>query len=335
MSRHIDLRSRALERKRPHVIAALCFCALSCHSILARADASDLPPQIGYNYDEIEMPRTASVGGASRALSSSLSAVFENPANLPVSRVYHLGALAQIWPEARRQSYGAAAVDSITNGTVSAGLGATYNLQDLDGINRRWTDIRLAVAFPLSDSFSAGAGARYMTLTQDGQGPFGPSLSSGGLRRKNIVGGFTFDVGASLRPSKGLAISLVGNNLTDPGHGFQPLTLGGGVGYATDRFGVEGDLVADFTTWNRTTLRGMAGGEFLMGDHYPLRGGYRYDEGAKSHAVSIGLGYIDSKIALELAVRRVVRGETATTFVIGFTFHVEATGLTRSASDSF
>jgi hypothetical protein len=301
----------------------------------AHAEPSGLPPEIGYNYGEIEVARTAALGGADRALSNSLSALFQNPANLAGARVYHIGALAQIWPEARRQSYGAGAVDSITNAAVAAGLGATYNLQDLDGVDRRSTDVRLAVGLPLSDLFSVGMSGHYLTLSQDGAGPLGSSLASGGLRDKSIVDGFTFDVGASVRPADGLTISALGSNLNDPGNGLQPLSLSGGIGFGSDRFSLEADALADFTTWNATTLRAMGGAEILLGDNYPIRAGYRYDQGQTTHAVSIGAGYIDPKISLEIALRRTVSGPTATAFVVGFTFHVEGTELGRTKAESF
>src|SRR5688572_17142316 len=106
------------------------------HAGDVRADPSELVPEVGYNYNEIETPRISATGGAVRALSSSVHSLFVNPANLTAARVYHLGAFAQIVPEARRQSYGAAAVDSlVSSARVAGGLGATYNFQDIDGID--------------------------------------------------------------------------------------------------------------------------------------------------------------------------------------------------------
>ena len=55
---------------------------------------------------------------------------------------------------------------------------------------------------------------------------------------------------------------------------------------------IEGYVVSDFTTWDKTTVRAMGGLELLLADKFALRGGYRYDDGAKSHAVSVGAGYI-------------------------------------------
>ncbi len=92
----------------------------------ARAEESDLPPEVGWNYGEIETPRTAAMAGALRAYSNAIDALFINPANMAATRVYHLGVLAQIWPEASRQSYGGGAVDSIVSSTrLAGGIGGT------------------------------------------------------------------------------------------------------------------------------------------------------------------------------------------------------------------
>jgi len=310
--------------------------ALACLgvSLSARAAQSDLPPEVGWNYGEIETPRTAALGGATRAVSNGVGALFVNPANMAVTRVYHVGALAQIWPEASRQSYGGGAVDSIVSSArLAGGFGGTWTLQDPDGIDRRATDLRFALAFPFSDQFFLGVGGRYLWLKQEGLGPLGDSLASGGNEGQNIVRGFAFDAGATLKPSDFFSISLVGNNLNNPGHGFQPTSVGGGIGVGTTDLTVEADVLSDFTTWDRTTVRAMGGVELLIADHYPIRGGYRYDDGAKSHAVSLGAGYIDRAFAAEVAVRRIVSGDAATAIFFGFTYHLEATGLTPSPEE--
>jgi opacity protein-like surface antigen len=303
---------------------------------LAQGEPSELSPEIGYNYNEVETPRIAGTGGAVRAFSNSIHALFINPANMAAARVYHIGAFAQIWPEASRQSYGAAAVDSIvSNARVAGGVGGTFNLQDTDGINRRWTDVRFALAYPVSDQFFLGAGGRYIFLTEDGAGPLGRSLASSGLQDKKILKTISFDAGVTLKPTPEIALSIVGNNLTAPSHSFQPVSVGGGAGFAFGDFSVEGDLVADFITWEETTLRAMGGFEALFADHLGARIGYRYDEGANSHAISAGVGYIDRAFDVDAAVRRVVAGETATAITFGFTYHVDATGLTPGAGDTF
>jgi hypothetical protein len=317
----------------PSLLTAVLF---TLSSGVARGEPSELAPEVGYNYDEIETPRISGTGGAVRALSSSVHALFVNPANLTAARVYHVGAFAQIVPEARRQSYGAAAVDSlVSSARVAGGLGATYNFQDVDGIDRRWTDLRFALAYPLADQFFMGVGGRYLWLSENGTGPLGASLASSGLPDARIVKGFALDAGATLKAGKHLALSVVGNNLNNPDHGFQPTSVGGGVGLVISDFSVEADLVADFTTWDRTTVRPMVGLEGLFVDHFAARLGYRFDQGASSHAFAIGAGYIDRAFDVDVGVRRVVSGDTATSVTVGFTYHLESTGLTPSPSDTF
>ena len=315
--------------------ALVCISA-SCVTQRARADKNGTPPEVGYNYQEIETPRITATNGANRALSSSTEALFNNPANMSASRVYHLNALAQIWPESGRQSYGVAAVDSVgSSARVAGGLGATYNTQDTSGINRKWTDIRFAMSYPFSDQLYLGIGGRYLRLKQNGQGPLGPSVASSGLSGEYIVSGLSFDAGATFKPTEGLALSVVGVNLNNPGNTFQPTSVGGGVGFGIDSFSLEGDVLGDFTTWDKTKMRAMLGGEFLAGDHFPLRAGYRFDEGAKSHSLSAGLGYVDTAFGAEIAVRRVVSGDKATAIVFGFSYHLDSGGLTQGENDTF
>jgi opacity protein-like surface antigen len=326
---------------RPDVFVRWLF-ALTCASALcslsapAQGEPSKLPPQIGYNYDEIETARIAGTSGALRAASNSLSALFINPANIAATHVYHLGAFAQIWPEANRQSYGVGVVDSVVSSArVAGGVGATTNFQDHDGVDRRWTDIRFALAYPVSDQFFLGLGGRYMWLVENGDGPLGTSLASSGLPNSRIVRGFALDAGVTFKPSEHFALSVVGNDLNNPGHGFQPTTVGGGASLSFGDFGGEADLVADFTTWDRTALRAMAGLEGLFADHLEVRLGYRYDDGAKSHALSAGLGYIERNFDFDLSVRHTVVGESATAIVVGFTYHLDATGLAPSPGEGF
>jgi hypothetical protein len=313
-------------------------CAGACFfwSTVVLAEPSELPPEVGYNYDEIETGRIAGKNGADRALGNSVHALFENPANMAASRVYHAAALMQLWPEASRQSYGLAAVDSVgSSSRVAGGIGATWTRQDPEGVDRTATDLRFALAYPFSDKLFAGAGGRFLWLSENGAGPLGPSYASGGLDNEQIVKNFAFDLGLTLRPGGGLSFALVGNNLNGADTGYQPLTLGGAIGYVKDKFGIEADLVADLVTWDTTKLRGMGGAELMLGEHAIVRGGYRYDQGADSHSASFGLGYIDKVFGADAAVRRVLAGDTVTAVMLSFTYHIESTGLTATPSETW
>ena len=320
----------------PYAFALACSGACFFGSTVVRAEPSKLAPEVGYNYNQIETGRTAAKNDADRALGSSVSALFENPANMATSRVYHATALLQIWPEASRQSYGIAAVDSVgSSSRVAGGIGATWTRQDPDGVDRTSSDLRFAFAYPLSDKLFAGAGGRFMWLSENGAGPLRTSLASNGLEGDKILKNFAFDLGLTVRPGGGLSFALVGNNLNGTDAGYQPLTLGGGIGFVKDKFGIEGDLVSDLVTWDKAKMRAMAGAELLLGDHAIVRGGYRYDDGAKSHSGSLGLGYIDKQFSADIGVRRILSGDAATAVVLSFTYHVESSGLTPTPSETW
>jgi hypothetical protein len=314
--------------------ASMCVCLLG--ATLAHADPSDVDPALAYNYGEIETARHVATAGAQRATSNSIGALFVNPANIAAGEVYHLGVLAQIWPQAQRQSYGAAAADSLVSTSELAGAaGVTYNTEDKDGVDREWTDLRFAMAYPFSSSLLVGLGGRYLWLRQDGNGPLGSSAASSGLSDDQIVRQWSFDAGATAKPIPELSLSIAGSNLTSAGHGFLPTTVGGGIGYGVKEIGIEADLVADFTTFDDTAIRGMVGIETLLGGKYAVRAGYRYDTGFEAHALSGGLGYIAREFTAEAGVRHTFADPAATVLVVGFTYHLESTGFDPTPGDGF
>jgi hypothetical protein len=301
---------------------------------IAHAEPSQLPPEIGYNGGEQETPRSAAMGGATRAVSSSAEALYLNPAGMATARVYHLAGGAQIWPQAKRQTYGAAAVDSVSNRQrISGGVSANWSAQDQDALNRDSFDFRAGLAAPFSDRVFAGASFKYLSLAQAGI-PYNlglePSLASGGLVDRPMVTDITFDAGITARLGDRFWLAAVGANLTDPGHAFLPLTFGGGFGYATPELSLEIDAVSDFTTHDTSQARLMGGGEILLADTFPLRAGYRYDQWTGTHAISGGIGYVAPEFAVEGAVRGLVVGGPSLTIVIGLRYHLDSGGDARA-----
>ena len=303
----------------------------------AKADPSTVSPEQGYDMGTIQSPRDIAFGGAQNALGTSTTALYGNPSGLPLARVYHFEGIAAISPEARRQSYGGGVVDSSTS-RIAGGFGGTWNMLDPDGIHRTWTDLRLVLAYPLGDRFSVGAAGRYLRTSQAiSSGPLGASLASDGTSTAPLYNAFTFDVGATVTPATGLRIALVGKNLTNPGTALAPTTLAGGIGYQADIFSFEADALADFTSWKSTRGRYMLGGEVFVASHFPIRLGYRYDDGLKTHAVSGGLGYIDNRWSFELSVRHDVAGDHPMTMLVAGLrfFYDSAKGGDESSPDQF
>jgi hypothetical protein len=293
----------------------------------ARADPSSTTTEQGYELGEIQHPRTLAMASAQQAFGGSTTAVYANPANLPLYRVYHLEGIATFSPEARRQSYGGAVVDSSTS-RLAGGFGGTWSRMDSDGIRRQWTDLRLALAYPISDRFHVGIAGRYLRANQGtARGPFGPSLASDGTPQEPIVNEFTFDAGLAVSITESLRIGVSGRNLTAPGTGLMPTALAGGLGYASQNFSIEADTLVDFTTYGSARMRTMVGGELLVADHFPVRAGYRFDGGMKTHAVGAGIGYVDRRFGLEVGARRDVAADHPATMVgLAIRIFIDASG---------
>jgi hypothetical protein len=281
----------------------------------ARADASSTTIEQGYDLGEIQHPRSLALAGANQVFGGSTTALFVNPANLALYRVYHLEGLAAFSPEARRQSYGGAIVDSSTS-RLAGGFGGTWNSMDPDGIKRQWADLRLTLAYPLGDRLSVGVTGRYLRATQrTGAGPFGASLASGGTPDDPIVSTFTFDAGASVAITEQLRLAVTGRNLTAPDTGLAPTVLAGGLGWSNQTVTVEANSLVDFKTYGDPRGRFMGGAEALLADRFPVRLGYRYDAGTKTHALGLGGGYVDRQFSIEVGGRRDIVADHPSTMI--------------------
>jgi hypothetical protein len=316
--------------------AAIAIAIASSAPGIALADPSTTSIEQGYELGEIQQPRSVAMGNAAQVFGGSTTAVFVNPANLPLYKVYHLEGLATFAPEARRQSYGGAIVDSSTS-RLAGGLGGAWSQMDPDGIKRQFTDVRLALAYPLGDRLSLGVTGRYLRVTQHvASGPLGASLASDGTSQEPIFNGFTFDAGGAVQVSENVRVALSGRNLTAPGTGLAPLAVAGGIGYSSSTVTVEADSLIDFTTFGSARARAMLGAELLVADRFPLRAGYRYDAGMKTHAASLGLGYIERKFSVELGGRRdVVADHPATLLTLGIRFFIDSVGAGGDTGETF
>jgi hypothetical protein len=312
-------------RARLAALAAGALALASSGSV--HAAPSSTSTEQGYDLGEVQHPRSVAMVGAAQVWGGSTTAVFVNPANLPLYRVYHLEGLAAFGPEARRQSYGGAVVDSSTS-RFAGGFGGTWSQMDPEGIKRQWTDLRLALAYPLGDRFHLGVTGRYLRVNQGkASGPFGGSYASDGASL--LVNEFTFDAGAAVAITEQLRFAVSGRNLTAPGTGLMPLAFASGLGWSNQTVTTEVNSLVDFTTFGSARVRMAAGAEVLVADRVPLRAGYRYDDGTKAHAVGLGAGYVDRRFSVEVGGRRdVVADRPATIISVGLRFFIDSGGAT-------
>ncbi len=82
----------------------------------------------------------------------------------------------------------------------------------------------------------------------------------------------------------------------------------------------------------------MGGGELFLAEKYAIRLGWRYDTGTQLHSPSFGIGYIDPRWSAEIAVRRDLTSDHASTLaVVSLRYFYDPTGATSPVdqSDSF
>ncbi len=285
-------------------------------------------PEQAYNLGQIPSARAVGMGEALSALGVSTTALYLNPANMSLARVYHIESLAALSPEADRQTYGLAIVDSVLNAShIAGGLGGAWSTLDPDGIHRTWTDLRGAASLPIGEHLSLGAAVRWLRVEQSATaGPFGSSPASGGTPSSPIFSQLTFDAGAT-GSLGGFRLAAVGHNLTNPGTALAPTTGSVGFGYSNEVFSLEADGLLDFTTWGATRGRLMFGGELFVADHYALRVGWRYDGGMNLHTPSIGFGYIDPRWSVEVGISHDLIADHASTLgVVSLRYFYDPTG---------
>ncbi len=301
--------------RKPVLPCALAVFAVAVLPRLASAEPSSVSPEQGWDLGDVQTPRAVAMGGAQAAFGTSTNGIYYNPANLPFSRVYHFEGMGSFSPEARRLSGGGAIVDSSTS-RLAGGLGGQYITSDPDGLKRQAIDLRLALAFPFSDKVAIGAVGKYLRTEQSvAKGPFGRSLVSDGTPDGAIGNGFSFDAGLTVAPIQELRLAVVGRNLSNPGTGLQPTNLLFGAGYGTQSFTLEANGLVDFTTYQNPRLRAMAGAEYFLFDRVPLRLGYRYDDGLRTHSISGGIGYVDTRFSIEFGLRREVIADNPATMM--------------------
>ncbi len=262
---------------------------------------------------DYETPRSMALGTGVAASARSTSAGALAAAALPWLRAYHVEAAGGYAPSGPGGWWaGGAVADSITNRLAASlsgrgvfGLGASR----LGG-----ADARLALGLPLSERVSLGFGLRYVNLTPD---QTGEGTAPG-------VSGFTVDASLGVRPTDAVALVLFGRNLVDRGDAWIPRQLGGSAAFALGEvFSVGVDAWAE---WNEdASARMVLGGgvEYFAGAAVPLRLGYRYEGNGARHYLSGGIGYVESRVAVDVSLRQGVQNDSGTELALAFRYHVQ------------
>lgn len=246
-----------------------------------------------------ESARGVALGSGSRATAVSTSALAYNPAALSLGKLYHVEGQVDHM-QGDTTAVGASVVDSSTS-RLSAGVGGRGFFSGRDGI--KGLDARLGLAFAFNDQLSLGLSGRYLDLTREEQ------LDGDESRTHELAKGFTMDASFRLTPAQGLHLAILSYNFIDLGTPYAPVQVGGALGFEAGQGLTIGiDMLTDVSTFESPELLAGGGLEYVAGDSLPLRVGYRYDGGRRTHAASGGIGYSDRHVGVDFALSREVAG---------------------------
>lgn len=236
--------------------------------------------------------------------------MFSNPASILAARGYHTELLALYDPSIGRYMFGSALTDS-TRQYVSAGLSYLYS--GMAGTDQRSLhDTRLNVTFAFSPNVGIGILGRYLNATG---GP--PLLNGTTLTNAGAWAGFLFDAGVFVRPFQMLQITASGHNLNNQDTTIAPINMGVGVALTpVPILTIVADALIDFRQAGTAKGRYSGGVELFLGNHFPMRAGYAYDDLRGTHAVTAGVGYMDENFGVEFGIRQGVAPELQTTMML-------------------
>jgi hypothetical protein len=248
-------------------------------------------------------PRALALGQTLRASPSGTAGVYQNPAVLAMSPVYHMEGMYQYTGEEDMHMFGTVLADSVT--TVVA-AGASFNYASINDKHTKMKsyDGRLAIAGGIGNFLYLGGTVRYLYVdykwNSDRWGPGGmPALPASGSKNVNSL---TFDAGGAIRLGNIITLGVVGYNLIPTESAFAPLQLGTGASvYVMNMLLIEVNTLIDFSSHDNVGNDIEVGGELFVGGAVALRGGYIYDFHYRMSTISAGLAYVHAKFSIDAA----------------------------------
>jgi hypothetical protein len=269
--------------------------------------------------DTLETGRGVAMGSGARATATGVSALAYNPANLALQRLYHIEAGFGYVAGRSAFTTSSAVVDSISNS-----LAAGFSFRGFFGNGRDYSgwDGRLSLGMALTPAIALGVSARYLRMNARNEDDNGTPIGE-------HARGFTRDASATVTPIEWLHISVLAYNLIDVGSALAPVQVGGSAGIRLADFGLAlgTDVLVDLSTFNSAEVIAGFGLEYVASEIVPLRLGYRRDRGRDLHTLSMGVGYVDQKMGVDLSLRHDLRArngsERLTELLFTFRYNVQ------------
>lgn len=269
--------------------------------------------------DTLETTYGLAMGSGARAGATGISALAYNTSNMAAVSTYHVEAFSQIIPGSKSNggtywTIGSSVADSTTAKKIAMG---TSFRGVFSGENRRYSgwDWRSGVGIQAIPQLGIGLGFRWGRLDADrfeGQ-RIGPSFD-----------GITLDASITITPIPWIKVAGLGYNLIKTHSALAPQMAGGSVSITpVESFSIGGDMLFDFTTFQKTELVAGAGMTYIAGEMVPLRFGYRRDNGRNLNQITAGAGFNKGKIGAEMALRQDIGGRKETYLLVMFRFVVQ------------
>ena len=260
-----------------------------------------------------------SMGSGARAGAIGVSALAYNTSNMAAVSKYDVEAFSQIIGGNKSDggtywTMGSSIADSTTSKKIAMG---TSFRGVFSGANRRYSgwDWRSGIGIQAVPQLGLGVAFRWAKLKSDrvdGQ-RVGPSFE-----------GVTMDASLTVTPIPWLRVSGLGYNLIKTNSALAPQMAGASLSLAPiESFNFGGDVLFDFTTFEKTKLIAGAGVSYTAGEMIPLRIGYRRDAGRNLNQITAGAGYVKGKVGAEIALRQDIKGRKETYLILMFRFVVQ------------
>jgi len=269
--------------------------------------------------DTLETTYGLGMGSGARAGATAISALAYNTSNMAAVSTYHVEAFSQIIPGSKSQggtywTIGSSVTDSTTAKKIAMG---TSFRGVFSGENRQYKgwDWRSGIGIQAIPQLGIGIGFRWGRLNAEryeGQ-RLGPSFD-----------GITLDASLTVTPIPWLKIAGLGYNLIKTYSPLAPQMAGGSVALTpVEAFTIGGDMLFDFTTFEKNKLIAGGGMTYIAGEMVPLRFGYRRDQGRNLNQITAGAGFNKGKVGAEAALRQDIGGRKETYLLFMFRFVVQ------------
>ena len=302
------------------LLTALCPAQTALGQLEAPSGVGDIAdPALVPTEDTLDTTYGLAMGSGARAGAVGVSALAYNTSNMAAISTYNVDTFSQLIPGSKSEggtywTIGSSISDSTTSKKIAMG---TSFRGVFSGAGRRYSgwDWRSGVGIQAIPQLGLGLGVRWAKLKADRQEGqrIGPSFE-----------GITLDASLTVTPIPWLRISGLGYNLIKTHSPLAPQMAGGSVSLApVESFSIGGDMLFDFTTFDRTKLIAGGGVSYTAAEMVPLRFGYRRDSGRNLNQITAGAGFNKGKVGAEVALRQDIGGRKETYLIIMFRIVVQ------------